>query len=171
MGITEKKCVRCGKVFPYTNEYFNYRNKKENILFNHCKSCQRISDKKVINNKENRTEVLVVKLTVDEKKKIESNAKRIGIDMAKYLRYVALKNQPIIIKDLVELEPIEKTIGNIEFQIKRLGVNVNQISKNLNEGGSISEDTVISLINVLERLNLRMREIEKVIAKGYENLY
>lgn len=170
MEETEKKCVKCGEVFPFTNDYFNYENKKENILSNRCKKCHRYANKKVLDNKENKTELIQFKVTIKDKEKIKKNAERMGVDMAKYLRYVAIKNQPIIIKDLVELEPIEKTFGNIEYQVKRLGVNVNQISKNLNEGGNVSEATIISLINVLEKLNLKMEEIEKVIAKGYENL-
>lgn len=163
-----RKCSGCNNTYPYTNEYFNFKNKAKGELHSRCKKCTREADRKRSKNSE--IECLRIEVSKKEKLRIENNAKKLGIDVSKYIRYVALKNQPIIIKDLVELEPIEKTFGNIEFQIKRLGVNVNQISKNLNEGGSISEDTVISLINVLERLNLRMREIEKVIAKGYENL-
>lgn len=170
MGENMKKCIRCGKIFLYTNEYFNYRNKKENILFNHCKSCQRNSDKKVKENDSNRIEQIAAKVTLKEKEKIELNAKKMGIDLAKYLRYVAIKNEPIIIKNIIELEPIENAFGNIEYQIKKLGTNVNQISKNLNEGGSVSENTILSLVGVLEKLNLRLTEIEKVIAKGYQNL-
>lgn len=167
--MENKKCSGCNNVYPYTNEYFNYKNKLKGELQSRCKNCTRESIKK--SRLKNGRECLIIDLSSKDKNLIEKNAKKVGLDVSKYIRYVALKNQPIIIKDLVELEPIEKTIGNIEFQIKRLGVNVNQISKNLNEGGSISEDTVISLINVLEKLNLRMMEIEKVIAKGYENLY
>lgn len=170
MGENMKKCIRCGEIFPYTNEYFNYRNKKENILFNHCKLCQRNSDKKVKENDNNRIEQIAAKVTLKEKEKIELNAKKMGIDLAKYLRYVAIKNEPIIIKNIIELEPIENAFGNIEYQIKKLGTNVNQISKNLNEGGKVSEDTILSLVGVLEKLNLRLTEIEKVIAKGYQNL-
>ena len=165
MKMETRKCAKCNKEFPLTREYFYWRNKAKSELQSICITCF----KNIKTNKENK-EFIGAYVSGKEKDIIEKNANKIGLSISKYLRYVAIKNQPIIIKDLVELEPIEKTFGNIEYQIKKLGTNVNQISKNLNEGGSISEATIISLINVLEKLNLKMEEIEKVIAKGYENL-
>lgn len=164
-----RKCNRCKKEFPLTREYFYWRNKAENELQSFCISCFKEMKKNLTTNKDDK-EFVGAYVNKKEKEIIEKNAFKVGLNISQYLRYIALKNQSIIIKDLVELEPIEKTFGNIEYQIKKLGTNVNQISKNLNEGGSISEATIISLINVLEKLNLKMEEIEKVIAKGYENL-
>ena len=43
--MEEKKCTKCGKIFPNTNEYFNYRNKKKERLQNECKSCSKLRRK------------------------------------------------------------------------------------------------------------------------------
>ena len=41
-----QKCLKCGEELPFTNEYFNYRNKSKNILAKHCKKCQKEYDRK-----------------------------------------------------------------------------------------------------------------------------
>lgn len=165
----DRKCNGCGRVLPYTNEFFNYKNKSKGELQSRCKSCTRKSTKD--SRKRNGRETLNIDISSKEKKIIESNAKKVGLDVSKYLREVAIKNQPIIIKDLIEVEEIEHTIGNVDYQIKKLGVNVNQIAKRLNENKQVSDETIVALIEVLDRLNIRMKRIEDAIAKSYESLY
>ena len=80
-----------------------------------------------------------------------------------------MKNRPIIIKNLIELEPIEKSIGDLIYQIKKIGNNLNQISKNLNQGGYIDNKTVLSIINVSEKLDKRVKLISNTIEKAYKN--
>lgn len=164
-----QKCLRCGEELPFTNEYFNYRNKSKNILAKHCKKCQKEYDKKSKEKDGNKTETITIKLTKKEKKQIEENAKKLDITVAQYSRYVLMKNRPIIIKNLIELEPIEKSIGDLIYQIKKIGNNLNQISKNLNQGGYIDNKTVLSIINVSEKLDKRVKLISNTIEKAYKN--
>jgi len=37
----EKPCSRCGKVFPYTTEYYNVNNQQKWGLHPYCKTCRR----------------------------------------------------------------------------------------------------------------------------------
>ena len=37
----KKKCLRCGKTFPLTNEFFWYRNKEKKIFRENCKKCMK----------------------------------------------------------------------------------------------------------------------------------
>lgn len=164
-----QKCLRCGEELPFTNEYFNYRNKSKNILAKHCKKCQKEYDRRSKENCENKTETITIRLTKKEKEQIEKNAEKMGITVAQYSRYVLIKNKPIIIKNLIELEPIEKVIGDLIYQIKKIGNNLNQISKNLNQGGYIDNKTVLSIINVSEKLDKRIKLISNTIEKAYKN--
>ena len=72
-----QKCLRCGEELPFTNEYFNYRNKSKNILAKHCKKCQKEYDRKSKEKDGNKTETITIKLTKKEKKQIEENAKKL----------------------------------------------------------------------------------------------
>jgi len=35
----DQKCTKCHKVFPWTNEYFNWERKKQGLLRKICKDC------------------------------------------------------------------------------------------------------------------------------------
>lgn len=120
---------------------------------------------------ENRSEVITVRVTRKEKELITKNVEASGLDFSKYIRHVAITNQPIIIKDIVDLELVESKIGNIEYEINKLGVNVNQIAKVLNEGNVVPLTTINSLLNVLERLDKKIETINEVIAKSYDDIY
>ena len=61
-----QKCLRCGEELPFTNEYFNYRNKSKNILAKHCKKCQKEYDRKSKEKDGNKTETITIKLTKKE---------------------------------------------------------------------------------------------------------
>ena len=117
---------------------------------------------------ENKTKRSNLRLTPDDKKTIENNAKKMGLKISDYARYTLIKNKPLIIKNIIELEPIEKAFGNLEYQVNKLGNNVNQIAKNLNQGGTVKESTINDLINVMNILNKRLEVIENEIIKAYK---
>lgn len=166
--MEKQKCLKCGKELPFTNEYFNYRNKSKNILAKHCKNCQKEYDRRIKENHENKTETITIRLTKKEKKQIEENAEKMGITVAQYSRYVLMKNKPIIIKNLIELEPIERVIGDLIYHIKKIGNNLNQISKNLNQGGYINNESILNIINVSEKLDKRIELISQTLEKAYK---
>lgn len=167
--MEKKRCTKCNNLYPATNEYFNYRNKTNEELQSQCKTCFRETVKK--SRERNGRECLIIDITNKDKKIIENNAKRSGLDISKYIRYVAIKNQPIIIKDIGNLEAVETKIGNLEYEIKKLGNNINQIAKVLNEGNTVPGATINSLLEVLKRLDSRMEKINKVLAKSYDEIY
>lgn len=119
----------------------------------------------------NKTEIIRVRVTEKEKELIYKNAAKAGLDFSKYVRHVAISKQPIIIKDIGDLEEVESKIGNIEYEINKLGVNINQIAKVLNEGNVVPSTTINSLLKVLKRLDSRMEKINEVIAKSYDEIY
>lgn len=169
--IENKKCIRCGVVYPFTSEYFYYRNKSKGVLYSHCKKCQSKSIHKAEKNNNNKIKHLHIKINEDEKKIIEENAQRMGLDISKYVRLVLLTNKPVVIKDIADFTEVENVVGNIDYEIKKLGNNVNQIAHRLNAGKGVSLNTVNALVDVLERLNKRMERINSVIEKSYDVLY
>lgn len=120
---------------------------------------------------ENKTQTIKVRVTEKEKEIIYKNAEESGLDFSKYIRHVAITKKPIIIKDIADLEAVETKIGNLEYEINKLGTNVNQIAKVLNGGKMVPENTINSLLKVLERLENRMEKIHDTLAKSYEELY
>lgn len=40
-------CSKCGKLYPRTNEYFRHRSQSKDGLAYQCKTCQRLNDVKV----------------------------------------------------------------------------------------------------------------------------
>lgn len=120
---------------------------------------------------DNKTEIIRVRVTEKEKELMYKNATKAGLDFSKYIRHVAIKNQPIIIKDIGDLEAVETKIGNLEYEIRKLGNNVNQIAKVLNEGNTVPGTTINSLLEVLKRLDTRVEKINEVLAKSYEEIY
>ena len=161
-----KKCNGCGRELPYTNEFFNYRNKSKNILQSRCKECTRKATK--ISKEINEKTSFNIQVTAEQKRLIENNAKATGLTLSKYLKYAIIKNKPIIIRDLIELQPIENAFSGVEHQVKKLGNNANQIAKRLNEGGYIPNETILQLVSVMELIDKRISLIEYEISKAYK---
>ena len=120
---------------------------------------------------DNKTEVIRVRVTEKEKELIYKNAAKSGLDFSKYIRHVAITKQPVIIKDICNLEEVETKIGNLEYELNKLGVNVNEIAHVLNSGNTVPITTINSLLEVLKRLDSRMEKINEVLAKSYDEIY
>lgn len=82
-----------------------------------------------------RTRKMTFRLTEEEYKIIKDKVSEAGTSLQQFLLKTALEKEIIHIKEFQELI----------FQIKKIGININQITKHCNEIGTIS-DTDISII-------------------------
>ena len=103
---------------------------------------------------ENRKRNIQIKFWVDEDEytKITEKVKLSKMQMGRYMRNAALKKQ-IIIYDLT-------SVFELSAQVSRIGNNINQIAKKLNQGGRISSAEISYLYSSLEN-------IKKVISDIY----
>lgn len=89
---------------------------------------------------------IIIRIDVDEKERLIKKSKSIGIPLSDYIR------QLCIFGDVRNIPP------SAIVDIRRIGINVNQIAKRVN-GGSITKDKVITdlqeIILDLEKLNIR----------------
>lgn len=94
------------------------------------------------------TKETIIKFRIEknEKERLEKKAKSIGISLSDYLRQLCVFGD------------VRKIPDSAIIDIRRIGINVNQIAKRVN-GGSITKDKVIAdlqeIISDLEKLNIR----------------
>jgi len=94
-----------------------------------------------------RSEMLYVRLTPEERKQIEDKMAQLGIlNMSAYIRKMALDGYCIWL-DL-------SAVREMTNQISRIGNNLNQVAKRVNETGSIYQDDIKDL----------QREFDEIIA-------
>lgn len=87
----------------------------------------------------------------DENRKINEKARLSKMKIGRYMRNAALKKE-VIIYDLT-------SIFELSAQISRIGNNINQIAKKLNQGGRISSSEINYLYSSLENINNVIMEI------------
>ena len=73
------------------------------------------------------SEVVKCRVTPSEKRRIQTEAKKRGLNESDYLRTQLMKEKSYTIKDIREVEKI------IRYEINKIGVNINQIAKKYNE--------------------------------------
>ncbi len=96
----------------------------------------------------NKEQILKFRVTEDEKQIVEDKAITLGFSTtSQYLRSVSIDNK---IKPKADLELI--------FQIKKIGVNINQIAKRYNEKKNSN-----SMDDYLKSLDLYMKELRDFI--------
>ncbi len=95
-------------------------------------------------------------------------AKKSGLSLSEFCRRVLLnrpiKKLPVIIHDEKE---IAQTLRNIDADINRLGNNMNQIARHLNQGGSIMEPVLEEIRNELTKLDLSIHDFNLAVEKEY----
>ncbi len=111
---------------------------------------------------ENRSRNIQLKFWVDENenRKILEKASISKMKITRYLRNAALKKE-IIIYDLT-------SIFELSAQISRIGNNVNQIAKKLNQGGRISSSELSYLYSSLENINNVLLDIYNDVSEKQE---
>lgn len=100
---------------------------------------------------ETKTEQAKFRVTVEELYDIDTKAFEIGLNRSDYLRKLCFERK-VIVYDFSGLDKLSGEIGKI-------GVNVNQIARKLNQGGSMSKDNAEFLKTSMELIN---RSIEKI---------
>ncbi len=106
---------------------------------------------------ENRRRNIQVKFWVDEdeNRKIIEKARLSKMKIGRYIRNASLKKE-IIIYDFT-------SVFELSAQISRIGNNINQIAKKLNQGGRISSSEINYLHSTLEN-------IDKVLMNIYNDV-
>jgi len=89
-----------------------------------------------------RTRKMTFRLTDEEYKIIKAKVDEAGISQQQFLLKTALDKEIIHIKEFQELI----------FQIKKIGININQIAKRTNETGHISENDMEELKGGLDQI-------------------
>ena len=99
---------------------------------------------------------------------IKYSAKKSGLSLAEYCRRAVLnqpiKKLPVIIHDEKE---IAQALRNIDADIKRLGNNMNQIARHLNQGGAIMEPVLEEIKKELTKLDLSIHDFNLAVEKEY----
>lgn len=88
-----------------------------------------------------RTRKMTFRLTEEEYKIIKEKVSESGISQQQFLLKTALGKEIIHIKEFQELI----------FQIKKIGININQIARHANETGIVSEEEIAEIKGGLDR--------------------
>lgn len=96
--------------------------------------------------KENRTEVIKVRLTKEEKERLAKRVKLEGISLSTYVR-----------KSILGENIVSKTDIQVVFELKKIGVNINQLAKHVNTL-PINEN----IIDAIGRIDLYMKELKSI---------
>lgn len=96
--------------------------------------------------KENRTIILRARLSKSEKELIDKRAKALGISLSTFLR-----------KSLLGEQIVSKTDVQTVFELKKIGVNINQLARHLNTL-PVEEEIRNSLFSI----NNYIRELKQI---------
>lgn len=91
-----------------------------------------------------------VRFTPDEMKYIEKKSNELNMTTSKFIRTISLKGE------ILKLENPE--YRNIILEMNRIGTNINQIARRLNETGSLYYDDVKNIKEVHEELCLMLNQ-------------
>lgn len=97
-----------------------------------------------------RKKYIQIRLTDKEKSDIESRAGELGVST--YLRQIALE-QPIVQPNPKPTKIVHSADPELIREINRIGININQITKHLNEGQPLSNAILIALLDLQTTLD------------------
>lgn len=89
-----------------------------------------------------RTRKMTFRLTEEEYRKIKGKVEEAGISQQQFLLKTALE------KEIIHIQEYQELI----FQIKKIGTNVNQIARHVNETGIVSEKEIAEIKGGLDRI-------------------
>lgn len=89
-----------------------------------------------------RTKKMTFRLTAEEYETIKAKVQKAGISQQQFLLKTALGKEIICIKEFQSLM----------FQIKKIGVNINQITRHANETGTITKEEIEEVRKGMEQI-------------------
>lgn len=89
-----------------------------------------------------RTRKMTFRLTEEEYKKIKEKVEEAGVSQQQFLLKTALN------KEIIHIQEYQELI----FQIKKIGININQIARKANETGQISDTDIEEVKGGLEQI-------------------
>lgn len=119
-----------------------------------------------------RNKPLFIYVTEEEKKKILNNMKRANAKtITNYVRELALNEGKIIIYNFSELKDSLSETGKYVYELNKIGNNVNQIAKKVNESDVVATEDVQYLLSQVEQMksnyettfNLLLKELNRVM--------
>lgn len=125
-----------------------------------------------VKKKLHRNKPLFIYVTEEEKKKILNNMKRANAKtITNYVRELALNEGEIIIYNFSELKDSLSETGKYVYELNKIGNNVNQIAKKVNESDVVATEDVHYLLSQVEQMksnyettfNLLLKELNRVM--------
>ncbi|KSU20934.1 plasmid mobilization protein [Lactococcus lactis] len=119
-----------------------------------------------------RNKPLFIYVTEEEKKKILNSMKRANAKtITNYVRKLALNEGEIIIYNFSELKDSLSETGKYVYELNKIGNNVNQIAKKVNESDVVATEDVQYLLSQVEQMksnyettfNLLLKELNRVM--------
>ena len=95
-----------------------------------------------------RTKKITFRLTPEEYEQIKEKVKESGLSQQKFLLKTALEKEIIHIKEFQTLI----------FLVKKIGININQITRNYNGTGDISKDDITEIKEGVNKLWQLLRQ-------------
>ena len=95
-----------------------------------------------------RTRKMTFRLTEEEYKIIKDKVSEAGTSLQQFLLKTALEKEIIHIKEFQELI----------FQIKKIGININQIAKKAHETGNVSNADILEIKEILNKVWLLLKQ-------------
>lgn len=113
-----------------------------------------------------RNKPLFIYVTEEEKKKILNNMKRAKAKtITNYVRELALNEGEIIIYNFSELKDSLSETGKYVYELNKIGNNVNQIAKKVNESDVVATEDVQYLLSQVEQMKSNYETTFKLLLK------
>ena len=110
--------------------------------------------KKKPNRKRDKT--ITIRGTAKEKKKIEQKAEKAGLSRTEYMIRSALE------KKVISFENLED-INKLRIELKKIGNNINQIARKLNQNDTLEQEEKILFIEEIDDLKAQQAMIHRQI--------
>lgn len=108
-------------------------------------------------NEGNRTETLRFRASLNEVLALDEKAYELKLNRSNYLRRLVFEKE-VILYDFSGLDELTAEIGKI-------GTNINQIAKKLNQGGKLDQDNAEFLTTSMETMHSSIQQIYKDVMK------
>jgi KaiC/GvpD/RAD55 family RecA-like ATPase len=119
-----------------------------------------------VKKKLHRNKPLFIYVTEEEKKKILNNMKRANAKtITNYVRELALNEGEIIIYNFSELKDSLSETGKYVYELNKIGNNVNQIAKKVNESDVVATEDVQYLLSQVEQMKSNYETTFKLLLK------